>query len=281
MQRDPVGLIAERSDRSADIRVGIVAIIVAAMLVGCAGGSGRSGDTAALKSPEQNAPADWQPDRTPNHLALGRKLVSQGHYAVAKRQLTDARKDAPDDPEVHYLTGVCHRETGDPQAARTYFLKAIAMDDGYAPAYDGLGIACFQMNRPAEAREALEKALRLNPANADYHNNLGVLDIRQNRLDAARSRFEQCLSLDPGHARCVNNLAECLVRMGRDAEALARLQNHLSPAFAANNLGAVYLAMGRFEDARRMFIQALDHDPGLAAARHNLKQIENKEKSQP
>jgi Flp pilus assembly protein TadD len=255
--------------------------VLTVMLIGCAGSGSASRQTAALRPPEQGASADWHPEDVPNHLALARKLVRQEHYAVAMRQLADALKANGKDPEVHYLTGVCHRETGDLKSARTDFLKAIALDAGYAPAHNGLGITYFLMNRPDKAREALEKAISFNPANADYPNNLGVLDMRRDRLDAAKARFEQCLQLDAGHICCMNNMAECLVRMGRDSDAQALLQSHQSPATAYNNLGAVYMAIGRPGQARQMFFKALDQDPALPAASHNLNHMDDKESAQP
>ena len=116
----------------------------------------------------------------------------------------------------------------------------------------------------------MEKAIALNPANPDYHNNLGVVEMRRNHLDAAEKRFEQCVYLDTGHGRCINNLAECLVRMERDNGAVALLLSHLSPATAYNNLGGVYMILGRRETARKMFLKALDLSPHLPAAMHNL-----------
>ncbi len=251
------------------------------ILTGCAGNNATL-PAGVLQPPEKEVPSDWQPEKlTPNHLALARDLVHQGYYTVAMRQLTQALNEKTDDPEPHCLLGVCQRETGNLAAARNSFYRAIDLDPEYAPAYSGLGITYYLLNRDGPARDALEKAAKLNPADADYQNNLGVLELQRNRLDSARSYFEQCLRLDPGHSRAKNNLAECLVRLGQDDTALEFLKRHFPPATACNNLGGVYLATGQPALARRMFRQALDHDPNLAAARRNLNRMKKREDLTP
>ena len=254
-------------------------LIVLTVLSGC---TGAQKTLARPDMPPQLPTATEQPDWHPamakiNHLALARHLVDQGHYPVAMRQLRDAIQETNDDPEPHYLLGVCQRETGDLTAARQSFEQAIRLDRDHAPAYNGLGITCFLMNRTVEAHGALSQATALDPANSDFQNNLGILEMRQNHLNAARSRFEQSLHLFPDQPRVVNNLAECLVRLGRDTDALTVLNRHYPPATACNNLGSVYLVIGRPEPALEMYRRALIQDPELDAARRNLNRITTEE----
>ena len=266
------------------MRAGIVLLqagtwlALAVLLSGCAGSSARK---SAPPQPMETE-AQWHPATArPDHLALARDLIRQGHHTVALRQLELAIQTDNGAAEPHYLRGVCQRERGDLAAARKSFQRAIRLDREYAPAYNGLGMVCFMEHRYPEARNALEKAVDLNPANPDFLNNLGVIEMRTHRTRSALTRFEQCLRIAPDVPRAQNNLAECLVRLGRSDEALAFLQRHFPPAVACNNLGAIYNRVGYPSRARGMFKQALAHDPDLAAARRSLNLLETRENRQP
>lgn len=262
------------------LHAGACWLTLAVILFGCAGQSAQ--EAAPLRPPETESQLDWHPGSAePNHLALARDLIWQGHYSVALRQLELAVQADENGPEPYYLMGMCHRKIGDAAKARENFRRAIRMDRGYAAAYNGLGIVCFKAGQYPEAHKALSKAVALNPANPDFLNNLGVLEMRTHRAKAALNRFEQCLKIVPDYGPVKNNLAECLVRLGRDNAALSFLQRHFPPAVACNNLGAIYERVGYPSQARGMFLRALEQDPDLTAARNNLNRLETKESSQP
>jgi Tfp pilus assembly protein PilF len=251
-----------------------------AALTGCAGRS--TPPPVELKPPESESQTNWRPTAAePNHLALARDLMGQGHHSVAIRQLTQAAEADPTSPEPQYLLGVCQREIGDMTAARSHFRRAIDLDRDHAPAYNELGIIYFMDNDYLAARKAMQAAVALNPANPDFINNLGVLEMRTNHPREALQRFEECLRIAPDHVQAKNNMAECLVRLGRDNVALAFLQQHFSPAAAYNNLGAIYQQVGYRSHARSMFLRALRIDPDLAEARRNFNRLEMKETPQP
>jgi Tfp pilus assembly protein PilF len=261
-------------------QAGVCLLTLGVILCGCAGQSAQ--EAAPLRPPENEAQPQWHPGEDgPNHLALARDLIRQGHYTVALRQIDLALQADERTAEPHHLRGVCQRETGDLTGARKSFRRAIRLDHEYAPAYDGLGIVFFKTGQYPEAHKALSKAVALDPANPDFLNNLGVLEMRTQKISTALTRFEQCLRIAPDHGPAKNNLAECLVRLGRGDEALVFLERHFPPAAACNNLGAIYERVGSPSRARDMFLRALEQDPDLSAARRNLNRLETKEDSQP
>lgn len=261
------------------LHTGLCGLMFAVILCGCAGQSAQK--APPLRPPETEANPDWQPSAEPNHLALARDLIRQGHHTVALRQLDLAIQADESGPEAHYLRGVCQRETSDLAGARKSFHRAIRLDREYAPAYNGLGIVCFKTGLYPEAHKAFSKAAALNPANPDFLNNLGVLEMRTHRAKTALTRFEACLRIAPDFAPAKNNMAESLVRLGRDAAALAFLEGHFPPAVASNNLGAIYEQVGYPSRARGMFLRALEQNPDLTPANRNLNRLETKENSQP
>ena len=262
------------------LQAGARVLMLAVILCGCAGQSAR--EAAPLRPPETEAQPEWNPAAEgPNHLALARNLIGQGHYTVALRQIDLAIQEDESAAESRYLMGVCQRKIGDLAGARKSFEQAIRLDREYAPAYSDLGIVCFMSRQYNEAHEALSKAVALNPANPDFLNNLGVLEMRTHRAKSALTHFEQCLKIVSDYGPAKNNLAECLVRLGRDNTALSFLERHFPPAVACNNLGGIYEQVGYPSQARVMFLRALEQDPDLTAARRNLNRLETKENSQP
>lgn len=262
------------------VQVGVCWLMMAVCLGGCTGRWGR--ETAAVRPLETQSRPDWRPTATePDYLALARDLIRQHHYTVALRQLDLAIQADENAAEAHYLQGVCQRETGDQASARESFQRAIQSDREYAPAYNGLGIVGCMDGQYELARKAMQKAVALNPANPDFLNNLGVVEIRARLVKSALTRFEQCLRIAPDHTRAKNNLAECLVRLGRNQAALAFLEKHFPPAAACNNLGVIHERVGYPSQARGIFRRALEIDPHLAAARHNLNRLDAKEAPQP
>lgn len=252
------------------------------LLLGCSGSVWPWRDDPLVPSatdPTSSEFIQWM--NGPDHLALARSLVDQGHYGVAIRQLTDTIEDKGDAPEPYYLLGVCHRETGNLTMAQHCFKRAIVMDAKFAPAYSGLGITYFLIKAFEPARLATQQAVTLDPANADYHNNLGVLLMQQNRPEEAKPCFEACLQLDPTNKRALNNLAECLLRMGQEDEALALLKGLFLPSTAYNNLGSIYLTLDRPDKAKQMFRRALYLDPSHTLARQYLNHLPEGKKATP
>jgi superkiller protein 3 len=258
----------------------MIGVLAAMLLGGCAGRS--AAPEAVLQPPETEVPSDWQPAEVkPNHQALARDLINQGHCTVAMGQLARAAEADPSAPEPVYLMGVCQRKTGNLPAAMDSFKRALVLDRNYAPAYHGMGLVYVEKKQTDQAHTNLLKAVALNPADADFLNDLGVLEMRMQRAGQALQRFEQCLQIAPDHIRAKNNLAECLVRLGRAGQALDFLKQHFPPAVAYNNLGGIYVNVGSFSKARSMFERALEYDPELTVARRNLNRLETKGNSQP
>ena len=259
-----------------------MALGLTAMLLGCSGSVWPWRDDPQIpSSPDPTSSEFVQWMNGPDHLALARSLVAQGHYAVAIRQLTDTLKDKGDAPEPYYLLGVCHRETGDLTTAQHCFQRAIDLDAKFAPAYSGLGITYFLIKAFEPAQWAMQQAVHLDPANTDYNNNLGVLLMRQDRMEEARPCFEACMRLDPNNKRAANNLAECMLRMGQDDDALTLLKSLFLPSTAYNNLGSIYLSLGCHDKAREMFSRALYLDPSLILARQYLDRVPEGGKPKP
>lgn len=167
---------------------------------------------------------DAEPADTSLTIDLARKLNAMGYRSQADQILAEALL-RPDPPA----------------ALLTY--AAITKD--------GLG--------DWTAGEALHRrALALHPASTDLENNLAFNLMRQGRGKEAESIWRTLLERRPTYELARNNLAHLYAtQLNNPEEAIAHWKAASGPAAAHNNLAAVYLEQGRYEDARRQLEMAL------------------------
>jgi Flp pilus assembly protein TadD len=70
---------------------------------------------------------------------------------------------APTDPGVHNDLGEAYRQNGKYDLAEAAFLRALSLNDVYAPARYNLGLTYAALNRPADAIPNFEAYLKLKP----------------------------------------------------------------------------------------------------------------------
>ncbi|MGI6655714.1 MAG: tetratricopeptide repeat protein [Desulfobulbus sp.] len=201
---------------------------------------------------------------TPNHLALARDLVRQGHYEVALNQLITAMEHDSTDPEIFHLMGVCYRETGKNKEGEEALRRALRLDATHAGAWDALGMVLQNQGRQDEAIDAFRQAVSHDPARAELLNNLGYALLRAEQKDEAYQTLQRALTLDPALARARNNLALCALRRNNDHEAL-RILLAGNPEWAAyHNMAVLYQQIGRQDQAIIMRRKAREHRQDMA-----------------
>lgn len=112
---------------------------------------------------------------------------------------------------------------------------------------------------------SLRKLIKIKPDHAHAYNALGYsLADRNLRLDEAYDLIEQALKLAPDDAFIIDSKGWVLYRQGKPAEALKYLERAYSsrpdPEIAAH-LGEVLWVLGRREEARRIWSEALKKTP--------------------
>ncbi len=161
------------------------------------------------------------------------------------------------------------------EEAMACFEKAIALDPGYALAYDALAqciaaSAHYRRIHPAEihmeAKAAALKALELDETLAGPHATLGgLLCEGEWDWDGAERGFKRALELDPGHATTRQWYAELLLLLGRTDDAMreAKLAVELDPLSPIMNarVGLVLYCERKYEDAERQLRTAIALDP--------------------
>jgi tetratricopeptide (TPR) repeat protein len=146
----------------------------------------------------------------------------------------------PDRPKLWNERGLAlHQDNRHEDASQSY-LKAIAVDKGYAIAYNNLGVAQYHLQKRDEAVDAFRTALEVNPAFVKARLNLALLLTKSRRYQLALEAYRKVLA--------------------------AEGENPI----AWNGIGLVLGELRKFEDARNAYARAIQAKPGFAEAHYNL-----------
>jgi tetratricopeptide (TPR) repeat protein len=139
-------------------------------------------------------------------------------------------------PMAHSLLGEIYRRKGQYEKAIAEGKKAIALEPNNDIWNYNLSRAMFFAGRPEDAIELIKKAIRLSPVrSANYFNVLGQSLHRAGRYEEALIAHAQALE---GHKKMGNN-----------------------PFWVHNGFTAAYLELGKIENARSHFKEALATNP--------------------
>jgi Flp pilus assembly protein TadD len=194
---------------------------------------------AALKERAAVAPGSFVAQ-----LTLGQALVASGDDAAAKPVLQRAAQLAPQDhgnASAHALLAQIAQRAGDNATARKELRALLLYDHDNVDAARVLARLAADTKAVDDQDYALRLVADLDPFDADVHGPLGRRELAKRQYAAALIEFQAALALGPP------NLAE-----------------------AHTDLGEVYLAMGRRDDAKAEAIRALKEAPTYARAQDLL-----------
>jgi len=205
-------------------------------------------------------------------VLLARVYARRGLPDLALEHYRLAAVQFPDSPAVALALAKTLREMGESEGA----LKAIA--DSTVQTWELLslkGIILDEQGRFALAEPVHRAALAVDPNRSGLRTNLGYNLLLQGQGEAAAAELRRALEIDPHSAVAHNNLAMALVLQAHPlpAQALAEWQRTLDPAEAHNNLAAVLIEQGRFEEARAELNLALASRRNFPAAMSNLELV--------
>ena len=191
-------MLLQRLTRNCLYASGLLAMLV---LAGCAG-SGPSRDSGAQPS-EAEAPMTASGAIAPVVPAAAQTLYEQATAVMAAGDFVDAElrfKEFvllyPDYPGAYVNLAIIHAKNEDDEATRSALDQALALDGGYPPALNQLGMLLRRNGKFLEAEAAYLKAVTVSPDYALAHYNLGVLnELYLQRLDSALHHFETYQSL--------------------------------------------------------------------------------------
>ena len=145
---------------------------------------------------------------TPNPAAQYNSLaVNSLEYDLPKafRFLRAAIALNPGYDPAHNNLGLLLLETGDPAAAATCLKRAIATNETLDAAYSNKGLAYLEMDQPQKAAAQFTRALRINPGEPVHWNNYGTLWLDIGCPKTAAQIFNHAITLDQNNPMLYHN----------------------------------------------------------------------------
>jgi tetratricopeptide (TPR) repeat protein len=189
-------------------------------------------------------------ERLPNLTAIRNKLVElylrKQDRTNAAVQLRALLREAPADPQSHYLLGSLLFEDRQPKEAAESFRRTILLSPNFEPAYYDLAAAQINSEQPREALETLEKA---------------------------RGKFQQGFLGEYYAALAYSGLKDFTNSLKHltSAEVIARATatNRLTHQFYFQ-MGRIYEQSQNFKEAETYFRKTLELSPDFAVALNYL-----------
>lgn len=144
-------------------------------------------------------------------------LLSAGDAPSAEHRARRALAAQPNNMAVKQLLARCLcAQSRDAEAVP--FLQQVVDEQPSLPAFNELGLALMELNRPGEAEDAFARATEINPdISAPWHNR-GNAALDQHRPEDAIAAFDQAIQLMPDHAPSHVHRAQALLLSGRYKE---------------------------------------------------------------
>ncbi len=152
---------------------------------------------------------------------MGMLLMREGREGDAVKILRAGERKAPNHPQLLNTLAVALKQSGDHDAARASFKKAIAADTNYIEAPLNLANLELEADNRTEARALFETALALQPGHPQALSGLARLALVESNAQAALDFAEQALRAAPGHVVSLLSKTEALLMFKQFEEARA------------------------------------------------------------
>jgi tetratricopeptide (TPR) repeat protein len=230
--------------RSPDLRTLAPVLCLGTLLLACAGKSAqeyfRQANTSLARGNSFLALRQFtraiELDRSfgDAYFARGRVFFSTDRFGRALLDYKTAAELLPSSPDVFFELGNAYQRMGDYRNAIEGYDRCVRLNPTYPNLYFERGNARVALKEYEPALEDFNEAIKGNTTSlAEAHSNRGVIEARFGQHDAAVADFRKSLELNPD-----------------DPETKV-------------NLGAAYLALGLRDQAKAMFLAALEDRDGL------------------
>lgn len=189
----------------------------------------------------------WKQEKANAHLNIGIAYLGSERFNDALKELMEAEKYAPDDPQVHYYMGIA------------YYGKAL----------------------PDKAVDEFKKAISLKSDYSEAHNFLGVIYLEKGLWDDAIRSFGYALSniLYETPDKALFNMAKAYHGKGEYSRALSLYEEAKTKRpqtvpvpFIDHHIGITFFAKGDIDKAIQYFNASLAQAPALVESRYWLGQ---------
>ena len=218
--------------------------------------------------------------------AFGLVLLAYGARTVMRNW--DWRNDAaifsaalrtsPNSAKVHLNVGSAMLDGGDMSGAQREFERSLKIAPRYSLAYIDLGKALERQGQIDAASRAYQTATEVSPNYGGAHLNLGYFYRRKGMTSEALEEFRSAARLGVFRESELNSLAVAFLLHGSPLEAqksieMAGYHRYRNSFMLRNNLGIVYMHLGRLQDAQRELEAAVALEPNSPEGQMNLGRV--------
>ena len=208
------------------------------------------------------------------HGNFQRFLEKGGYLTQAIVEAKRCCELIPQMPGGYYYTGTLLVRAGRISEATDYFSRALAIQNDYTEALDGMGEILANQQKTAGAMDWFKRAIRANPDYVETYLDLGFLQQNQGETDAAMASYQKAASLEPDGPADYFNQANAAASLYHWDEAIACLRSVVKarPEFwqAHYQLGIQLAAKGQTEEAQTQFSEAIRYRPDFVQAHLDL-----------
>lgn len=206
--------------------------------------------------------------------AVGLKVDFQD----ALNALETVSKLEVNDANFHFMRGLAMQDSGQLDAAKKSYERALSIQPGHINASNNLGTLLAGEGSWDEAVDLYRKALTVNPASFEVLLNLATALTSLARPEAAVESLREAVEIRPGDAGANNRLGDALLNIDRADEAATYFGRacELNPTDAnfVFSQGLALQAAMKYDSASQCYRQAIVLNPDFAEAYCNLGVIE-------
>jgi tetratricopeptide (TPR) repeat protein len=195
------------------------------------------------------------------HLMKGVDLENAGQIDAAIAEHESAIAEDPKLVQAHANLIALYARAGRGDQAEKAYRETVALNPNLPQSHYDYGVFLVGSGRFREAESAFRKALASSPNYAEAHSNLGALLEREGKIDEAAREYQTAIDDKANFRQAHFQLGRLLLLRKRTAEAIAHLNQTLTPQDADTPrftyaLAVAYIESGDAASARNYLRQA-------------------------
>jgi choline-sulfatase len=240
---------------------------------------GYIGGPVASKKPAPSQPLADPKDKLLVFSAVQQagELIVKDEYPAAAQALESALREEPRMSQARLMLGTAYSELGRTRDAKAQFDLVLKDDPQSVQGLIGMANLLVEEGRTDDVIALCKRTLSLDERNAQAHTLLGEVYAARKKPAEALPHFEKAVEIQPKLTRNRLNLAGALTEVAQygRAETLLKdiIEDYPKFPFAHFNLGLLYEAQGRPDEARSAYAAEVAANPQSFKARFNLGKV--------
>jgi tetratricopeptide (TPR) repeat protein len=214
------------------------------------------------------------------HFTLGVLLDSEKQYKLAQLELERANALQPETFEILYNLGQTYLRNAEYNKAELTLGRALKLKSDSPETLSLMAQVDSEQGKSVDALDLLVRAHKLAPENTDIIFLLARVSMTQNYFEDAIPLLESGLQIAPRRADLRAALGESFFMSGKAEKAIEEFKTLIEVDPSARSyafMGLSYRHLGRFDEARKYFVEGLKKDPHNASCLFNMGYIEERQ----